>query len=98
MSYGGTELAASFRTVRGNTVTIAEEIPENKYDFKPASDLRTVAELLAHIAMSPSIALTIQRHKVADFKTLNFMELVGPIRADEAKQRTKTELVALLKA
>jgi hypothetical protein len=32
--YGGKELAASFRTVRENTVKIAEEIPENKYDFR----------------------------------------------------------------
>ena len=26
--YGGKELARSFRTVRGNTIQIAEEIPE----------------------------------------------------------------------
>ena len=25
--YGGREMAAAFRTVRGNTITIAEEIP-----------------------------------------------------------------------
>ncbi len=29
--YGGKELAASFRTVRTNTIQIAEEIPEGKY-------------------------------------------------------------------
>ena len=26
--YGGADLARSFRTVRGDTITIAEEIPE----------------------------------------------------------------------
>ena len=36
--YGGKELAASFRTVRNNTIKIAEEIPENKYDFRAAPD------------------------------------------------------------
>ena len=36
--YGGKEMAASFRTVRGNTIKIAEEIPESKYDFAPAPD------------------------------------------------------------
>ena len=36
--YGGKELAAAFRTVRNNTIKIAEEIPESKYDFKPAPD------------------------------------------------------------
>src|SRR5688572_29291427 len=29
--YGGKELAAAFRTVRNNTIQIAEEIPDNKY-------------------------------------------------------------------
>ena len=28
--YGGKELAASFRTVRANTIQIAEEIPEGR--------------------------------------------------------------------
>ena len=37
--YGGKELAAAFRTVRDNTIKIAEEIPENKYNFKPAPDM-----------------------------------------------------------
>ncbi len=32
--YGGKELAAAFRTVRNNTIKIAEEIPEDKYDFQ----------------------------------------------------------------
>ena len=47
--YGGKELAAAFRTVRDNTIKIAEEIPENKYDFKPAPDMRSVgADAGAH--------------------------------------------------
>ncbi len=36
--YGGKELAASFRTVRNNTSKIAEEIPENKYDFRASPE------------------------------------------------------------
>ena len=34
--YGAIELARSFRTVRNNTIKIAEEIPEEKYGFRPA--------------------------------------------------------------
>ena len=30
--YGGRELADAFRTVRGNTIQIAEDIPENLCD------------------------------------------------------------------
>ena len=50
--YGGKELAESFRTVRKNTLAIAEDIPEDKYDFRPMPETRSVGELLAHIALS----------------------------------------------
>jgi uncharacterized damage-inducible protein DinB len=50
--YGGRELADAFRTVRRNTIKIAEDIPEEKYDFRPAEDTLSVAEELAHIAAS----------------------------------------------
>ena len=47
--YGSRHLAESFRTVRQNTLTIAEEIPEDKYTFAAAPGVRTVGELLAHL-------------------------------------------------
>ncbi|HEX7486519.1 MAG TPA: DinB family protein [Vicinamibacterales bacterium] len=50
--YGASELARSFRTVRKNTLIIAEEIPEEKYDFRPTPESRSVREILAHIAVS----------------------------------------------
>ena len=31
--YGGKDLAAAFRTVRNNTIKMAEEISENQYGF-----------------------------------------------------------------
>src|SRR5689334_3764316 len=48
--YNGKDLARAFRTVRANTIQIAEEIPEDKYGFRPAEGTRTVAETLAHMA------------------------------------------------
>jgi uncharacterized damage-inducible protein DinB len=50
--YGGRELARSFRVVRKNTLVIAEEIPEPHYSFRPSPASRSVAEVLAHIAIS----------------------------------------------
>ena len=47
--YGAKELARSFRTVRKNTLIIAEEIPEEKYEFRAAPGTRSVAQLLTHI-------------------------------------------------
>ena len=49
--YGSKELAASFRTVRNNTLTIAEEIPEDKYDFRASPESRSVAQTLVHMAI-----------------------------------------------
>ena len=38
--YGAKELARSFRTVRNNTIKIAEEIPEEKYAMQAAQARR----------------------------------------------------------
>jgi uncharacterized damage-inducible protein DinB len=96
--YGGKELAAAFRTVRKNTVQIAEEIPESKYDFKPAPETRSVAQMLAHIAIAPKYFEYAHANKVTDMTTVNFMEIAQPIMAEETKPRTKAELVDLLKS
>ena len=52
INYTGKDLARSFRDVRGNTITIAEEIPAEKYTFQAAPDVRSVGRLLAHIALA----------------------------------------------
>ena len=41
--YGAKELAQSFRTVRKNTIQVAEDIPEDKYSFKATPDTMSVA-------------------------------------------------------
>ena len=96
--YGGKDLAAAFRTVRGNTIKIAEEIPENKYDFKPAPDCRSVRETLAHLAVSTGFQSHVHTSKISDLKTVNFMELFQKFTAEENKPRTKAELIAFLKS
>ena len=96
--YGGKELAASFRVVRGNTIQIAEDIPEGKYDFKAAPDCRSVAQTLAHIAVSPGFQHYVHSSKISDLQTVNFMERFQKLGAEETKPRTKAEIIALLKA
>jgi uncharacterized damage-inducible protein DinB len=51
--YGAKEIAESFRTVRRNTIQVAEDIPEEKYSFRAAPDTMSVGELLAHLAATP---------------------------------------------
>ena len=96
--YGGKEMADAFRTVRGNTLKIAEEVPEEKYSFKPANESRTIGQTLAHIALGTGFQHHIHGNKVTDMKTLNFPELMKGMMAEDGKTRTKAETIALLKS
>jgi uncharacterized damage-inducible protein DinB len=96
--YGGKEMAASFRTVRGNTIQIAEEIPETQYAFKASPDTRSVGQLLAHIAFIPTFHVKAARDRIADLAQVDFPQILGQVAAEETRPRTKAELVAVLKA
>jgi uncharacterized damage-inducible protein DinB len=96
--YGGKELAAAFRTVRNNTIKIAEEIPESQYGFKPAPDTKSIGQTLAHIATSTSFQSHVHQNKVTDLQTVNFMELMQAFGAEENTPRTKAEMIAYLKS
>jgi uncharacterized damage-inducible protein DinB len=95
--YGGKELAAAYRTVRKNTIQIAEDIPENKYDFTAAPDTRSIGRTLVHIALSSGFQHHIHSNKIGDLKMVNFPELIQKLGAEEAKRRGKAEIIALLK-
>jgi uncharacterized damage-inducible protein DinB len=95
--YGGKELATAFRTVRKNTIQTAEDIPESKYDFRATPDTRTIAQTLVHIAFGPEFAFAVHGDKITDMTKLNFPALMQRIGAEEAKVRTKAEIIALLK-
>jgi uncharacterized damage-inducible protein DinB len=96
--YGGKEMAASFRTVRENTIKIAEDIPESKYDFSPAPDCRNVGKTLVHIALGTGFQHHIQSNKISDLEQVNFPEMMQRIMAEEAKPRNKAETIAFLNA
>ena len=96
--YGGKQLADAFRTVRKNTVRIANDIPEDKYDFKAAPDSRSIRETLVHIALGPTFATHVHTNKISDMTKVNFQELMQKVNADQAKPRNKAEIVALLEA
>jgi uncharacterized damage-inducible protein DinB len=97
--YGSKELAASFRTVRANTIKIAEEIPEDKYDFRPTPESRSVAQTLVHVAVSVRIqqGVHFNGEPLATLVGLDFFGLMGAIIAEEQKPRTKAEIIELLK-
>jgi uncharacterized damage-inducible protein DinB len=96
LSYGALDLARAYRTVRANTITIAEEIPESKYDFAPAPGTRTVRQLLTHIALSDSFS-SMHKDQRTSFEGVNFPEMVAYMQAEEARPRSKADVIGLLR-
>ncbi|HEY6340114.1 MAG TPA: DinB family protein [Bryobacteraceae bacterium] len=95
--YGAKELAAAFRTVRNNTIQIAEDIGEEHYGFRATPQTRSVAETLIHIARIPDIPYEI--HAVRKLNTMagfDFMGFLGPLLADEKSGRSKADILKLL--
>jgi uncharacterized damage-inducible protein DinB len=83
--------------VRKNTIAIAEDIPAEKYDFKATADVRSVAELLAHIAVITRWPIEMHSAGLSfvDFQT--FAASLARAREDENALRTKDEIVATLR-
>ena len=95
--YGGQELAASFRTVRNNTLQIAEDIPESSYSFKAAEDCRSIGRTLAHIGTTTMFQSYVHQNRLDSLAKVNFPELMQKMAAEEADPRTKTEIIAFVK-
>jgi uncharacterized damage-inducible protein DinB len=95
--YGAKDLASAFKTVRDNTIKIAEEIPEAKYSFRPAPESRTIGETLTHIALSTGFQSYVHENRISDMQNVNFPELFQKFSAEESKPRNKAEIVAMLK-
>jgi uncharacterized damage-inducible protein DinB len=95
--YGPKELANSFRTVRNNTTTVAQDIPEEKYGFQTAPGARTVAQTLLHIVAAPRLAL--QVHRVERRSTLegfDFPSFLASSMAAEQADKSKGQIIEML--
>jgi uncharacterized damage-inducible protein DinB len=98
LAYGGKELAEGFRTVRKNTIQVAEDIPETKYDHVAAPDARSVKQMLAHVAISTRIWEEVHKKRLTTLVGFDFFGKIDEFHAEESKPRTKAELVSLLRS
>jgi len=97
--YGAKDLAESFRTVRKNTIQIAEEIPEDKYGFQAAPETRTVGKLLTHIALSYKFHYQIHaKERRTTLEGFDFPALMQRLGAEEQQPRTKQQILQLLRS
>ena len=95
--YGSKELAQSFRTVRKNTLEVARDIPEDKYDFRATPDCLSVEKLLTHIALSYQFQHRVQAvEKRSSMEGFDFQAVMAELGAQEATPRTKSQVIALL--
>ncbi len=96
-AYGAKEMANAFRTVRRNTIQTAKDIPEAQYDFQPAPGVRTVSELLRHVAFATLLHFDFHRdRRVTTLQGYDFGAMLGRMHGESSKPRSKDEIIALL--
>jgi uncharacterized damage-inducible protein DinB len=97
--YGGKELGRQFRTVRQNTIQIAEDIPEKQYNHVPAPECRSVGQMLTHIAVTPQMWEEVHgKQRVMTLVGFDFLALAERAKNEESKPRTKPEILDLLRS
>jgi hypothetical protein len=97
--YGPRQLVDGMRTVRKNTILIAEDIPENGYAYRPTPDSRSVAETLVHIAMlGRADRFLHEEDRRPSLEGFDFGELISRSQTEEKRLRSKSEIVELLRS
>ena len=95
--YGPRELADSFRTVRKNTIAIAHDIPDDRYSFKAAPEVMSVAQMLAHIAVSTHWVIPANGpDRKSHVEFADFMASMELARKAEAALTTKAQILEAL--
>jgi uncharacterized damage-inducible protein DinB len=84
--------------VRKNTIQIAEDIPEAKYSFEAAPEVRSIGRMLTHIAISTRIWEEVHKKRLTSLADFDFLGAIDRFNAEESKPRTKAEIVALLRS
>jgi uncharacterized damage-inducible protein DinB len=96
--YGPKQLAESMRTVRKNTILIAEDIPEQEYQYRPTPESRSVAETLVHIAsLSRFDRFVHEEEHLASLEDFDFGAVLKKSEIQEKRLRSKAEIIELLR-
>lgn len=96
--YGVSQLAASMRAVRHNTILMAEDIPESSYGFRATPGTRSVAETLVHIAwLGSSDRMIHEEFGLDSLETFDFPALHAMSAVEERRPRSKGEIIEFLR-
>jgi uncharacterized damage-inducible protein DinB len=96
--YGPKQLADSMRTVRKNTILIAEDIPEKDYSYRPTPESRSVAEILVHIAsLALFDRLVHEEQHLSSLEGFDFGAAIKKSETQEGLSRSKAEIIERLR-
>ena len=96
--YGPKQLVDSIRTVRKNTIQIAEDIPEKEYNYRPTPESRSTAETLVHIAGLARFDRFIHEEEhLSSLEGFDFGALIKKSELEEKHPRSKAEIIDLLR-
>jgi uncharacterized damage-inducible protein DinB len=96
--YGSNQLAESMRSVRRHTLAIAEDIPEESYDYRPTPETRSVREILLHIASRTQLDLHLHGDdRPASLEGFDFRGFFASSPIHEKLAASKSEILTLLK-
>lgn len=95
--YGAQQLSKSFKTVRDNTIKVAQDISEAQDGHAAAEGARTVAQMLVHTALSPRLFWqAVHENRSTDITGFDYFGTMKELQREEAHPRSKPEIVNLL--
>ncbi len=87
------------RTVRKNTILIAEDIPDKDYGYRPTPESRSVGETLVHIALLwRGSHFLHEKERVSSLEGFDFGQLIKRTEIEEKRSRSKGEIIELLRS
>lgn len=96
--YSPQQLADSMRTVRKNTIQIAEDIPEKEYNYRPTPESRSTAETLLHIVgLARFDRFVHEQEHLSSLEGFDFGALIKESELEEKRARSKSEIIDLLR-
>jgi Uncharacterized protein conserved in bacteria len=83
--------------MRRHTLTIAEDIPEERYDYRPAPGSRSVRETLLHMASMAQFDLRVHGgDRLDSLDGFDFHAFFASLPTSEHRSLPKAEILALL--
>lgn len=91
------ELVEAWEYTRGGVIAEAEGIPEDRFDYRPTAESRSVAELVVHIVESGSMMAGELTRPDGDFTRQGYAEHIREHAGRIVTDQPKDDLLALLR-